>query len=208
MDNDIEEYINQQQAQIEDLQSKNVHLQTAVASGSYGKENNAVEYQLETNELLADIKHDLRGDYIEINQEGQESWVAQTDLKLRVLNDYGVNTIMSRIRKYISKHTVLSNYSEERIYEILADIGDDLRITIFSKAEKMGMDDEYKKSEYVGLVIGVLHTIESAYRRAIRGKTSEDINNTNIFTQTDNGNRNMPMQKQRFNLLSPKTWGR
>ena len=49
--------------------------------------------------------------------------------------------------------------------------------------------------------------VESAYRRAIRGKTMEDLNSSKIFTQMDNiGSRNQIPIKKKFSLFKPGTW--
>lgn len=209
MDEDVKAYMERLETGFQDANSKNVQLNQALATSTYQQENNAIEYQLETQELLDQIQHDLRCDYIKIDSQGNEYWANQEEEKLKVFNEYGVNLIMSKIRKYITKHTVLSNYDETRINEILADLGDDLRIAVFVNYEKMGMDTEFKKSQYPGIVIGILHMIESSYRRALRGKTSEDINSAKIFTQSDitGGRYNQPIPvKKKFNLFKPNTW--
>ena len=115
---------------------------------------------------------------------------------------------MSIIGNYIDKNTILSFYDEMRINEILADLGDEMANFIYCYYEKMGMDTEFKKTRFQLTVITILHSIESTYRRSLRGKTMEDLNSSRIFTQMDNlgGGRPGTQAKKKFNLFKPGTW--
>lgn len=207
---DNEDFLTSLQAEADDLKQKNAQLNTALSSSSYQgqEEGNLIQFQLDTGELLNKIEHFLRGEYITTDTEGNEYWTKQEDKSLILFNDYGVSSIMSVIGNYINKETVLSFYDELRINEILADLGDALSNFVYCNYEIMGMDTEFKKTRYPLTIITILHSIESAYRRALRGKTSEDLNSSRIFTQTDMiGNRTSgPATKKAFNLLRPGTW--
>ena len=223
-----EDFLKGLQEEADELQSKNTQLNTALSSSSYqGQEDaNLIQYQIDTGEMLGKIEHFLRGEYIAIDKEGNESWtkpmkkvkfrnkktgkitikeVINNDLIL--LNEYGVNSIMSIIGNYIDKNTILSFYDEMRICEILADLGDELANFIYCNYEIMGMDTEFKKTRFQLTVINILHIVESAYRRAIRGKTMEDLNTSRIFTQLDSiGNKTQMPIKKKFNLFKRSTW--
>ena len=69
------------------------------------------------------------------------------------------------------------------------------------------MDTEFKKTRFQLTVITILHSIESTYRRSLRGKTMEDLNSSRIFTQMDNlgGKAGLPTKKK-FSLFKPGTW--
>lgn len=205
-----EGFLDQLQAEAEDLRQKNTQLNAALSSSSYQgqQDGNFMEYQLDTGEMLSKIEHFLRGEYITTDDQGNEFWTKQDDDDLILFNAYGVNSIMSIIGNYIDKGTILSFYDEMRINEILSDLGDALSDFLFCNYETMGMDTEFKKTRYPLTVITIIHSIESAYRRALRGKTSEDLNSSRIFTQTDilgNKQMNAPTRKN-FNLLRPGTW--
>ncbi|KKL06301.1 hypothetical protein LCGC14_2597380, partial [marine sediment metagenome] len=118
------------------------------------------------------------------------------------------NSIMQILGNYINKNIILSYYDEERIYEILGDLGDELALFLYCNYEKMGMTTEFKKSRYILLVLNLLHIIESAYRRALHGNAMEQINtNTNIIQneRIGVGGGLMPMPKKKFNLLRMNT---
>jgi len=211
-----------------ELRDKNTQLNTALSSSAYqGQEDpNVIQFQVDTGEMLGKIEHFLRGEYIAVDKDGNEHWskpmkviklrnkktgkirekkVVDNDLIL--FNDYGVNSIMAIIGNYIDKNTILSWYDEMRINEILADLGDEMANFIYCNYEKMGMDTEFKKTRFSLIVINILHIIESAYRRALRGKTMEDINSARIFTQSSSGrSQTHGSNKKNFNLFKPSTW--
>ena len=76
----------------------------------------------------------------------------------------------------------------------------------------MGMDTYFKKTKFRVIIITTLHIIESTYRRAIRGRTSEDINQSRIVTQTEGlGNRPIAIQQKKSvmgKLFNPGSWGK
>ena len=203
---EVEDFINQLQAENTELKNKNSQL--ALAQSAYnGKEDNLIAYQLDPGELLARLEHFLRGDYVGIDEHGNENWIKQTDEELILFNEYGINSIMSIIGQYVDKNTMLSFYQEERINEILADLGDELANFIFCNYDQMGMNTAFKKTRYQLTVVTILNTVESAYRRSLKGKTMEDLNTSRIFTQQDYAPRREPTNVQpKRSLFKPSTW--
>jgi hypothetical protein len=174
-------------------------------------DKNLVQWGLDTDEILDRIEHFLKGDVIKTDEEGNIRCVAPKYKEIVILNEYGVNSIMQIIQGYVNKNTMLSFYTEERIYEILSDFGYELTDFIFSNYERMGMDTEFKKSRYKMIVINILHIVESAYRRALFGKEREEANTGRIITQNDRGGGinlgNSPSpQRRSFSLVRPSTW--
>ncbi len=223
MDEDInDDFLKKATAEMDEARAKNLQLSTALSNSSYQgvEEPNLIQYQIDTGEMLSKIEHFLRGEYIATDKEGNEYWAKPMitvkegkkemeviDTTLILFNDYGVNAILSIIGNYIDKNTILSFYDEMRINEILADLGDELANFVYCNYEIMGMDTEFKKTRFQLTVLTILHSIESTYRRSLRGKTMEDLNSSRIFTQSDIiGNRQPSLMKKKFNLLKPNTW--
>lgn len=226
-----DDFLNKLQGEANELREKNNQLNTALSSATYqGQEDaNLIVFQVDTGEMLGKIEHFLRGEYIAIDEEGNEYWakpkkpllkdgkiqkgeggkiIEEINEDLILFNDYGVNAVMSIIGNYIDKNTILSFYDEMRINEILADLGDEMANFIYCNYEKMGMDTDFKKTRFQLTVITILHSIESTYRRSLRGKTMEDLNSSRIFTQMDNlgGVKPGMPTKKKFNLFKPGTW--
>ena len=193
MTEEKDDMITQLLNQNEDLTNKNLKQETALAGmGALNTNSNIIQYQLDSIEILDKLERFYKGEYIGLDDEGNQTWKTPTDKDLIPLNEFGVNSMMEIVTKYIDKNTSLSYYSEERIYEILADLGDEITLFIFCNYEKMGMDTYFKKTKFRILVLTTLHLIESTYRRAIRGKTSDDLNQSKIVTQSDIIGNRMP----------------
>ena len=208
MEEDEKQYFEGLAQETEDLKAKNTQLQTALAGSQFQsqEDKNLIEFQLDTNEMISKIEHFLKGDYVETDDEGNEVWKIQEDSDLILFNKYGVNSILLIIGNYIDKNTMLSNYDELRINEILADLAEELAKFIYCNYERMGMDTEFKKTRFELTVITIIHSIESAYRRAINGNTSRDLNSSRIFTQSDVRSPISLQPKKKFNLFKPRTW--
>lgn len=212
MEAEEEQLLQQLQNQADAANVKSNELALGLAGTTYQSQtgNNLIEFQLDTATMLEKIEHFLRGDYIAIDEDGADYWEKQKNSDLILFNDYGVNALMLIIGNYIDKNTMLSQYDEMRINQILGDLGDELVKFIFCNYEKMGMDTDFKKTRFELTVITLLNTIESAYRRALNGKTMEDLNSSKIFTQSDMiGNRVGAMggqTKKKFHMFKPSTW--
>ena len=165
--------------------------------------------------MIASIERFYQGKYISINDEGEISFKSPKDKSLITLNSFGVSLLMEVVTKYIDKNTILADYKEERIYEILADLGDEINLVMYCNYEKMGLDTAHKKSKYRLIITTTLHLIESAYRRAIEGKTAERLNQSKLVTQSDPlGGPRMPVMNSSsqknsgfMKFLNPRNWG-
>lgn len=133
-----------------------------------------------------------------------------TDNSKMNLNEHGVQEIMNLLSMYINKETFLSWYKEERINEILADIGDAINKFLLINGKAMGLDSEYKKTKYPLIVITILHSIENAYRRALLGSenkgTREGILITQHQPQGNSYNSPLPPPKKKWSPFDKSTW--
>ncbi len=206
---DTEGYIGQLETENKELRGKYAQAVTDVSAlGTTSKQENLIQYQIENIELLDKLEHFYRGEYLGVLESGDTGWVKPKDETQIPLNDFGVSAMMEIVSKYIDKNTTLSYYSEMRIYEIMADLGDELVLFVLSNYEKMGMSDKFRKTKFRLLIVTTLHMVESTYRKAIGGKTIEEINQSRIITQSDLvGQRGLPqVQSRKFNILNPRSW--
>jgi len=178
-------------AQIQELMTRANESDSNVAKlsqaintmGIEKKDGNFLHYQLSTDEMLEKLEHFYRSDYQGYDEAGDLVWIKQENSDLVTFNDFGVSAIMEVISKYIDKNTILSDYREERIYEIMGDIGDDLITFILCNYEKLGMDTHFKKTKFRLIITTTTHIIESAYRRAKGGNTLKEINQSKVVGQ-------------------------
>lgn len=224
------EYIKQLENEVSNANLRaNQSTQTMISSSMYnsqGMDQNLIVYQLEFDNIMDRLEHQLRGDVIKTDNEGNQFWSAPTkkikdpktgkekevvDEDLQTLNDYGVSLIMNTIGSYLNRNTVLSNYDIDRINEILYDLGNKIRIIIYCSYERMGLVTDTKRSRYAFIVMSVLHAVESAYRRALNGEESKGLRTARVVTQNDPMMNHQVMPQMRggqnkFKLLNPKTW--
>ena len=199
--NALEKHSKEQESKINELTNAN-HLSQGIQ-----KNENIIQYQIENQELMDKLEHFYRGEYIGTLPNGEAGWIIPEDKTQIPLNAFGVSAMMEIVSKYIDKNTTLSYYSEMRIYEILADLGDELVLYVLSNYEKMGMSDKFRKTKFRLLIVTSLHMIESTYRKAIAGETIKRINESRIVTQSDTlGSPMIAPQKKRFNPLNPRNW--
>lgn len=193
---------------------RNLQMLTGAAGSSFNEQDqeNLILYQLETDRILERIEHFLRGDQIKIDEKGNSYFIATKDETRKNFNEYGVSELMRIISMYVTKETFLSRYDEERINEILGDLGDALADFIYCNMHKMGMDNKYKQSKFILIVLNILHEVESCYRRAIGGAEQENLRTRSIVTQSNSfggggfgGGRGIP-QRKKFHPLKPGTW--
>lgn len=210
MEEEHNRYIEALEHENKALQGKNTEQAIQISNSTgLNKDSNVIQYQIENTELLEKLEHFYKGEYVGTLNNGEAGWIKPKDETQIPLNEFGVSAMMEIVSKYIDKGTTLSYYSEIRIYEILGDLGDELVLYILSNYLKMGMSDKFRKTKFRLLIVTTLHMIESAYRKAIGGKTIEEINQSRIISQSDFvGQRSsLPLQqKKKFSMFNPGTW--
>ena len=175
------------------------------------QDNNLIIWQLELDNILERIEHLLKGDIIKDDGEGNITYEIPEDKSLVILNNYGSQLIMNIISFYLNRNTILSNYDDKRIYEILFDLGNELADVVYINYEKMGMTSMEKKSRHEILILNILHTIESAYNRSLGGGERDSLRSARVVTQnlTPGGlGGTAPMLRKRYGggFLNPKNW--
>ena len=176
-----------------------------------GKGENAVEMTIEDNYknfLLEELKKGLKEKKKKFTFESYT--IKEVIDKSRInLNEYGISEMMNTLSMYINKETFLSFYKEERINEIMADIGDKLNEFLLINGKLMGLDTEFKKTKYPLMMVTVLHSIESSYRRALLGNENRGTREGILITQHQPQIPNtMPMQtpKKKWSPFNKSTW--
>ena len=208
----------EQQLQLTQLQNQNVNLANALNSSQFGsniQNQNLIEFQLEAEEFKENLRHYIAGDEIETDKEGNVFYVPQKNEELKTLNPLGVSIVMRVISGYVTKQTFLSVYSEERINELIGELGQLLRVRIYANASQVGLNSEFKISDFSLLIFTILTFIENAYRRSIGGREREKIGESGIRIiqqqplQNQMSGMGLPssmIQKPKMKLFNPKTW--
>lgn len=183
---EADNYIDTLEKEIYDLRGKSQQADAGLGSSVYqqGQDDNLIVFQLELDNILERIEHLLKGEKLETDKEGNVSYVTPDNKDLIVFNEYGVQLIMNVVSFYLNRNTILSNHKEERIFEILYDLGIELSDLIYTSYEKMGLDNDYKRARYPMLVMNILHTVENAYNRSLSGGERESLRSARVVTQS------------------------
>ena len=173
------------------------------------QDSNLIIWQLELDNILERIEHLLKGDVVKDDGEGNIVYETPDDKSLIILNNYGVQLVMNVVSFYLNRNTILSNYDDMRINSILFDLGNELADVVYINYEQMGMTSMEKKSRHEILILNILHTIESAYNRALAGGERDSLRSARVVTQslTPGGTLPYPMQKKKMGgFFNPKNW--
>ncbi|KKL26790.1 hypothetical protein LCGC14_2391720 [marine sediment metagenome] len=197
--------------QLELEKNKNVQLATANSLYTGNQDPNLIEWQLELDNILERIEHLLAGDVLKIGGDGSVTYEPQPDSDLRPLNDYGVKDIMRILAIYVNRNTILSNYSSERISEILYDLGYEITDQIFVNSKQYGLDTPDKIKLYPMIVRVLVDTVHSAYLRALKGGERDSLRSARVVTQSitpSSGGSSYATQEKRHvgGFLNPKNW--
>lgn len=174
-------------------------------------DQNLIEWQLDFKKDLQEIRMYLSGYKEGYDEKGNWTFLPPKKDEEVPFNDYGVNVIMGHIRCYLNRNTVLSNYDDKRVKKICFDLANKLGDEIEMTYEILGMDTEHKRKKFPLIVLNIIHMVESAYNRALRGGERESLRTARQVTQTEPlgqgfGQPQMP-KSNKFRLMNPKTWG-
>ncbi len=200
-------YLEGLEAEIKAKDGKINELGAYATSSMYGgvQQENLIVFQLELDNIMERIEHLLKGNILKEDEAGNITYDAPEDTTLIVLNDYGVQLIMNVISFYLNRNTILSNYKDVRIFEILYDLGNELADLVYINYEKMGLDTVEKRSRSPVLIMNILHMIESTYNRSLGGEERDSLRSARVVTQNQpigSGQMQQPMmeKKRRWSL--------
>lgn len=133
---------------------------------------------------LMDLQRTLRGQFFntELNR-------IVTRHEARLVNDEGVDAILSLVKTHLYKHVSLSNFSREEINEIVADV----TMALIDKLELEWKKYEMKKTDLTTVRIVVENTIRANLLRALKGAAASGLRDTHksteVITSGDNQRR-------------------
>lgn len=166
--------------------------------------NDWVRLQLDLKEMMRLIYHKLRGDVLGRNEKDDIVWIETKDEKNRQFNDHGVEELMRICASFLNINTLMSNYKEEDIMQIMHYFQTTLSDHIFMKYLEMGLDDPEKRKAYPMIVFEIVSMVRSAYLRALHGSERDSLRKNTQVAQSDAGN--MQMMPRLRSIANPKRW--
>lgn len=116
------------------------------------------------------VEHIVRGHKPKVDKEGNEYF---EKIEGHYLNEKGVNSILHFLSFYLSKEIYLARYSYEQTQIIMKNFAKQFTDWFFDNVVEFGMDTPEKKKMSKMFVHAVIDLVDSAYSKAVEGKTSE-----------------------------------
>lgn len=135
-------------AQIAAIQNKSA-VDAATASQLYleDREKGIVDIQLEVDSIKLDIYHLLRQDRLTLDDENNKTeWKASQD-KDRTLTEWGVERLMQIIHFYINKNTLLTNFDEKQIKQIMYTFMKEINDLVLLKYEHLFREPTFEEAK-------------------------------------------------------------
>lgn len=161
------------------------------------KEKGIVDIQLEVDSIKEDIYHLLRQDRLVIDNDTKKiEWKPINDID-RTLTDYGVERLMQVIHFYINKNTLLTNFDEKQIRDIMRSFMHEINDLVLLKYEYLfGKEDRKAKIREYGMLIAQLEVqVYATLNRAFRGEERGSIRRHTQISELIGGRSPMPQQK-------------
>jgi hypothetical protein len=101
-------------------------------------------WQLDPRDILEEIEHKLKGEIVMgVDAEGNDIYGKKGE---PLMNDEGINAIITLISARISKVIILSNLTEEDISKIMIAFSNELISLFFMKYKEFQIDEAYMSS--------------------------------------------------------------
>ena len=171
------------------------------------EDQNLVRYQLDIEKELLRIERLLRKQIAVRDSKGNIIFQDNPDNQL--FNEKGVTEILNILSWYLSKSLILSCYDDRQINKIMEQFGEELIDFIYTNMEDFGMDTPDKKKHYPMVTMNIINVVDATYRRALNGRELDSLKTARIVNQTEPLGKNImypQINKQRFNIINPKTW--
>ncbi len=124
------DYMKQVEAELAEARTRSSEQNLAIHGQqqllNHENEENLIKWQLDLREDKEVIKRLLQGIKEEEDEEGNIIYKVPTDIKEIPFSDYGVSMMLQWINYYLTKNTILSNYSDKVIEWKVYDFGNDL----------------------------------------------------------------------------------
>ena len=119
------------------------------------------------------IEHIIRGHVPKTDLKTGDEYF--TEIKDHYLNGYGVNSILHFLSFYLSPEIKLARYSKDEVKMIMSQFASQFTDFFFDNVNEFGLNTPKKKKMSNMFVRAVIDLVDSAYSKAIEGKTAEMV---------------------------------
>lgn len=143
-------------------------------AGGHASEG-SLHYQIDVNEIISDIEHTLMCELLSYNQDKKRmEWRRHSFIK-PVINEFGLNKILVILKSRLTKIFILSDLTEEAIYQITRHVGENVIDDIYYNWDDYEIADDAAASLVVGTVSD---TVFATLNKAKNGKYLKFLSTT------------------------------
>ena len=196
------------QAKLAQSETNTMKMNQAVTLFSEKEDDNIIKWQLDIERSLLRIERLLRKQIPKRDPKTNAVYYADCP-ENELFNEYGINEIMNLLSWYVSKEVILSIYDDAQINQIMFQFGEEVIDFVYTNMEKFGLDNEDKKKHYPMVVMNIINLVDATYRKALNGKTLDNLKTARVVSQTEQLGKNVmypSINKKQFSLLRPTTW--
>lgn len=136
---EVKDYVENLQTQLEGERTRRMTVENQISQSSLssgGRDQNIVQLQLELDETLNQLFHQLSGHELTFNSNTNKyEWAEPKDERLRNFSNYGVKIIMNKLKMYLNINTLMGFYDEDTIRWKVKDFGIELSDLFLTRYE-------------------------------------------------------------------------
>lgn len=126
-------------------------------------------YRIDGNDIIEEIVHQLRGEVISFNKEGEKTWEKKFDV---LANEEGINKIVYILYSNgINKNTLLGQLTHEEIYSRCNRIWRKLSLLLFKNCDRYNIKDDMRCL----IIQTIINNIHSGLSRSEGGKEADQL---------------------------------
>jgi len=199
------------QARLAQGEMNTAKMHQAVTLFSEREDDNLIKWQLDIERSLLRLERLLRKQVPKRDEKTNAVYYVDCPDN-QLFNEKGINEIMNLLSWYVNKEIMLSVYEDKQVDLIMQQFADEVIDFIYINLEDFGLDTPEKQTHYPLIVMNIINLVDATYRKAIGGKTLDNLKTARVVNQTEPLGR-MPMypsmnkQQQKFSWRKPSTWG-
>jgi hypothetical protein len=161
-----------------------------VSSFNSRVEENIARWQLQLDDILERAEHILKGD-VPTFENGFVVWHPNPNPGENCFNNIGIQELMKSLTMYVTRNTILGDYTNDEIHIKVHDFARELNNLIFMRYEDFGMDTEEKRKSYPMIVKEMEDIVHATYQRALNGSEKRSLREMVQVLQSTSTNATM-----------------
>lgn len=128
--------------------------------------DSSLHFQLDVNEIIDEIEHTIKGEKLVFDSENNKAVWQQREGVAPVINDVGLNSMMTILKSRLTKIFALTDFEEKDVENITISIGEDIIDDFYYNWENYNLKDSAAASIILRLITDTVYaTLRKSYKR-------------------------------------------